>query len=39
VDVFVRKLRIKLHGAAPGWNYIHTHFAVGYRFAPERLAD
>ncbi len=38
VDVFVRKLRQKLHDAAPGWVYIHTHFGVGYRFAPERVA-
>jgi DNA-binding response OmpR family regulator len=38
VDVFVRKLRIKLEAAAPGWIYIHTHFGVGYRFAPERLS-
>ena len=36
VDVFVRRLRIKLHAAAPGWKYIHTHFGIGYRFAPER---
>jgi DNA-binding response OmpR family regulator len=35
VDVFVRKLRQKLHGASPGWSYIHTHFGVGYRFAAE----
>ncbi|HWD69283.1 MAG TPA: response regulator transcription factor [Solirubrobacteraceae bacterium] len=35
VDVFVRKLRQKLRTASPGWNYIHTHFGVGYRFAPE----
>ena len=38
VDVFVRKLRQKLEKASPGWRYIHTHFGVGYRFAPE-LAD
>lgn len=38
VDVFVRKLRIKLEAAAPSWRYIHTHFGVGYRFAPERVA-
>ncbi len=38
VDVFVRKLRLKLDLAAPGWVYIHTHFGIGYRFAPERLA-
>jgi DNA-binding response OmpR family regulator len=37
VDVFVRKLRLKLREAEPGWLYIHTHFGVGYRFAPERL--
>jgi DNA-binding response OmpR family regulator len=36
VDVFVRKLRQKLRAASPSWNYIHTHFGVGYRFAPER---
>ncbi len=36
VDVFVRKLRQKLRQGSPEWNYIHTHFGVGYRFAPER---
>jgi DNA-binding response OmpR family regulator len=35
VDVFVRKLRQKLERASPGWRYVHTHFGVGYRFAPE----
>jgi DNA-binding response OmpR family regulator len=35
VDVFVRKLRQKLETASPGWNYIHTHFGIGYRFDPE----
>ena len=35
VDVFVRKLRQKLRAASPEWHYIHTHFGVGYRFAPE----
>lgn len=35
VDVFVRKLRQKLERSSPGWRYIHTHFGVGYRFAPE----
>jgi DNA-binding response OmpR family regulator len=35
VDVFVRKLRRKLEQASPRWVYIHTHFGVGYRFAPE----
>ena len=37
VDVFVRKLRQKLERASPGWRYIHTHFGVGYRFAPVTL--
>ena len=35
VDVFVRKLRQKLRAMSPAWSYIHTHFGVGYRFAPE----
>jgi DNA-binding response OmpR family regulator len=35
VDVFVRKLRQKLRRGSPNWSYIHTHFGVGYRFAPE----
>ncbi len=34
VDVFVRKLRQKLERVSPGWRYIHTHFGIGYRFAP-----
>jgi DNA-binding response OmpR family regulator len=33
VDVFVRKLRLKLERSSPDWRYIHTHFGVGYRFA------
>jgi DNA-binding response OmpR family regulator len=36
VDVFIKKLRYKLRLASPGWVYIHTHFGVGYRFAPHR---
>jgi DNA-binding response OmpR family regulator len=36
VDVFVRKVRLKLEAASPHWSYIHTHFGVGYRFDPER---
>jgi DNA-binding response OmpR family regulator len=35
VDVYVRKLRLKLDRLSPGWRYIHTHFGIGYRFAPE----
>jgi DNA-binding response OmpR family regulator len=38
VDVFVRKLRQKLDKRSPAWNYIHTHFGVGYRFDPELVA-
>ncbi len=38
VDVVVRKVRSKLEIWAPDWRYIHTHFAVGYRFHPERPA-
>src|SRR3954469_14726961 len=36
VDVYIHKLRVKLARLAPGWAYIHTHFGVGYRLAPER---
>jgi DNA-binding response OmpR family regulator len=35
VDVFVRKLRAKLDVLSPGWRYVHTHFAIGYRLAAE----
>ena len=35
VDVFVRKLRSKIQKHSPGWEYIHTHFGIGYRFDPE----
>jgi DNA-binding response OmpR family regulator len=34
VDVFVRKVRLKLEQVTPDWSYVHTHFGVGYRFAP-----
>jgi DNA-binding response OmpR family regulator len=36
VDVYVRKLRVKLEDALPGWRFIHTHFGFGYRLAAER---
>jgi DNA-binding response OmpR family regulator len=36
VDVFVRKVRQKLEKVSPDWEYVHTHFGVGYRFDPER---
>ena len=35
VDVYVRKLRVKLERALPEWRFIHTHFGFGYRFAAE----
>jgi DNA-binding response OmpR family regulator len=38
VDVFVHKLRRKLEDASPDWQYIHTHWGLGYRFAAERDA-
>ncbi len=37
VDVFVRKLRLKLDKLSPRWRYIHTHFGIGYRLAAEPL--
>ena len=37
VDVYVRKLRVKLEVALPGWTFIHTHFGFGYRLAAELL--
>jgi DNA-binding response OmpR family regulator len=36
VDVYVRKLRVKLEAALPGWSFIHTHFGLGYRLAAEQ---
>jgi DNA-binding response OmpR family regulator len=39
VDVFIRKLRQKLEKRSSNWEYIHTHFGVGYRFDPEPSAD
>jgi DNA-binding winged helix-turn-helix (wHTH) protein len=37
VDVFVRKLRSKLQRRSPGWDYIHTHCGIGYRFDPQSI--
>lgn len=39
VDVYVRKLRVKLEQALPGWRFIHTHFGFGYRLAAERAQN
>jgi DNA-binding response OmpR family regulator len=35
VDVYVRKLRVKLGEALPAWRFIHTHFGFGYRLTAE----
>ncbi|MFZ0387643.1 MAG: winged helix-turn-helix domain-containing protein [Solirubrobacteraceae bacterium] len=35
VDVYVRKLRVKLDAALPKWRFIHTHFGFGYRLSAE----
>ena len=39
VDVYVRKLRVKLEQALPGWRFIHTHFGFGYRLAAEQAQN
>ncbi|MFL5823327.1 MAG: winged helix-turn-helix domain-containing protein [Solirubrobacteraceae bacterium] len=39
VDVYVRRLRVKLEQALPEWRFIHTHFGFGYRLAPEQLVS
>ncbi len=39
VDVFIRKLRLKLEKRSAEWAYIHTHFGVGYRFDPEPTVE
>ncbi len=36
IDVYVRKLRVKLGQAMPEWRFIHTHFGSGYRLTAER---
>jgi DNA-binding response OmpR family regulator len=36
IDVYVRRLRVKLEQAVPDVRFIHTHVGFGYRFAPER---
>src|SRR5437764_9785425 len=30
VDVYIRKLRVKLEDALPRWRFIHTHFGFGF---------
>jgi DNA-binding response OmpR family regulator len=38
VDVYVRRLRVKLEEALPEWRFIHTHFGFGYRLAAEHVS-
>ena len=35
VEVYIRRLRVKLAATAPDWTYIHTHHNIGYRLEPE----
>jgi two-component system, OmpR family, response regulator len=35
LEVYIRRLRVKLAGASDDWDYIHTHHAIGYRLEPE----
>lgn len=37
IDVYVRRLRVKLSGQMPEWSFIHTHIGFGYRLQPELL--
>src|SRR4051794_22453180 len=39
IDVYVRKLRVKLERALPQWRFIHTHVGFGYRLEPELSHD
>jgi DNA-binding response OmpR family regulator len=36
VDYAVVRLRRRLYEALPGWEFIHTHVGLGYRFSAER---
>ena len=35
IDVYVRRLRVKLAAHRPDWVFIHTHVGFGYRLQPE----
>ena len=39
IDVYVRRLRVKLSEQMPGWSFIHTHIGFGYRLQPELIED
>jgi DNA-binding response OmpR family regulator len=34
LEVYIRRLRVKLAAASNDWDYIHTHHAIGYRLEP-----
>jgi DNA-binding response OmpR family regulator len=34
LEVYIRRLRVKLAAASQDWDYIHTHHAIGYRLEP-----
>ena len=38
VEVYIRRLRVKLAAAGPNWDHIHTHHNIGYRLEPELRA-
>ena len=38
VDIYVRKLRVRLREVLPKWSFIYTHYGLGYRFSPEKRA-
>lgn len=39
IDVYVRRLRVKLAGQLPEWSFIHTHIGFGYRLQPEPIEE
>jgi DNA-binding response OmpR family regulator len=39
VDAVVHRVRLKLSRIAPRWEFIHTHFGIGYRFTPEQRRE
>jgi DNA-binding response OmpR family regulator len=39
VEAHIHRLRVKLGAAAPQWEWIHTHHAIGYRLTPESQED
>ncbi|MBU3674144.1 MAG: winged helix-turn-helix transcriptional regulator [Solirubrobacteraceae bacterium] len=39
IDVYVRRLRVKLAEQLPDWAFIHTHIGFGYRLQPEPVGE